>query len=295
MRLLAHVTYYDASVTAGVDSRTAAVKTSATWREFNFQAVVRMLNEMACAYEMFSHIDVVIDVNEGHSFLERLRRWRADACDGGRLHQHQQRLRGDVAASRVASLSVVAHQLKHPFLLAWAHREHVAANIEQYDWFLSAEGDTLVPARAMATQVALATQLYAQHDMLLGFTRVVNDSHGNSYYSDIVRPAARSAVVSFDGLGEFVTPTNTYAAVWAYPRSVMRDFIKSPEWRPAPKMPVRGMRERAAWGWRGHGHLVTLAHGDALRIYHLGKSGQYHVKQRGHNAWPVEKLVQSDR
>ena len=40
-RLLAHITYFDASVTAGVDSRTSAVKTSAAWRDFNFNAVVR--------------------------------------------------------------------------------------------------------------------------------------------------------------------------------------------------------------------------------------------------------------
>jgi hypothetical protein len=37
-RLLAHITYFDASVTAGVDSRTSAVKTSAAWRDFNFNA-----------------------------------------------------------------------------------------------------------------------------------------------------------------------------------------------------------------------------------------------------------------
>ena len=29
----------------------------------------------------------------------------------------------------------------------------------------------------------------------------------------------------------FVPPQSTYAAVWAYPRSVMRDFVKSPQWR----------------------------------------------------------------
>ena len=141
----------------------------------------------------------------------------------------------------------------------------------------------------MAAQVSLAPTLYEQHRMLLGFTRVVNDTLGRCFYSDIVKPAARSSVMALDGLGRFVTPTNTYAAVWAYPRNVMRAFVKSVDWQPALKM-VRGLRERAAWGWRS-GRIVTLVDDYALHIYHLGKSGKYHVKQRGHNAWPVEQLV----
>lgn len=308
LRLLAHVTYYDASVTAGVDSKTAAVKTSAAWREFNYHAVVRLLDEMECSYDAFSHVAAVVDVNEGHSFQERLQSWRGGACGGSGAGRGGDAGASSISASsaassspssssatasarpgRVRSVSVVAHKLTHPFRLAWAHREHMVASLESYDWFLSVEGDTLVPGRAMAAQVALAPRLYERHNMLLGFTRVVNDTLGNCFYSDIVKPAASSTIVALDGLGRFVTPTNTYAAVWAYPRDIMRAFVKSADWQPVLKT-VRGMRERAAWGWR-HGRIVTLVDESALRIYHLGKSGQYHVKQRGHNAWPVEKLV----
>ncbi len=301
LRLLAHITYFDASVTAGVDSRTAAVKTSAAWRVFNFNAVVRLLNEMECTYVAFSRVDAVIDVNEGHAYQEALRRWRASACAVSSAPPTPASAAGAVATVAAGSSSsafagfgrvavrVAAHKLAHPFRLAWVHREHMGAELERYDWFLSVEGDTLVPGRAMAAQVALALPLYEKHRLLLGFTRVVNDSAGNCFFSDIVRPAARTSIVALEGLGDFVTPTNTYAAVWAYPRSVMHAFVRSSDWQPELKT-VRGMRERAAWGWR-HGRIVTLVHDPALRIYHLGKSGPYHVKQRGHNAWPVDKLV----
>ena len=303
-RLLAHITYFDASVTAGVDSRTSAVKTSAAWRDFNFNAVVRLLDEMECAYDSFAMIEAVVDVNEGHAYQDRLRQWRASACPVAAAPATSTSAARALAAAdghassppsssrgRVA-VRVAAHTLAHPFRLAWAHREHMAAELEKFDWFLSVEGDTLVPGRAMAAQVALAPTLYAKHGLLLGFTRVVNDSAGNSFFSDIVRPAARSTILALDGLGDFVTPTNTYAAVWAYPRNVMRAFVKSSDWQPELNTKtIRGMRERAAWGWR-HGHIVTPVHGNALRIYHLGKSGAYHVKQRGHNVWPVDKLVE---
>ena len=95
--------------------------------------------------------------------------------------------------------------------------------------------------------------------------------------------------MALEGLGQFVSPTNTYAAVWAYPRDIMRGFVKSTDWMPVLKT-SRGMREKAAWGWR-QGKIVTLVDDASLRIYHLGKSGQYHARQRGHNSWPAEKLV----
>ena len=74
------------------------------------------------------------------------------------------------------AVRVAEHSLNHPFQLAWMHRKHMRTQLERYDWFLSVEGDTLVPACAMATQVAMAPLLWQQHSMLLGFVRVVNDT-----------------------------------------------------------------------------------------------------------------------
>jgi hypothetical protein len=280
MRLLAHVTYYDSNVTAGVSSRTSALKTSSSWRDFCFNAVVRTLSEMVDSYEMFRAVDVVVDVNEQNQYQQRLRAW---------ISNHTHRRHHLAEPSRRVRVMIAAHQLSHPFRLAWVHREHMATRLSQYDWFMSVEGDTLVPAVAMATQVAIAPPLYARHGLLLGFTRVVNDTSGRSFFSDIVKPAAKGDVVEFDGLGKFVTPTNTYAAVWAYPSAVMRPFTESEDWMPRLRS-TRGMRERAAWGWR-HGKIVTLVDSSTLRIYHVGKSGPFLVRERGHNSWPAEKLV----
>lgn len=282
MRLLAHVTYYDSNVTAGVSSRTSAVKTSAPWRDFSFGAVLRLLGEMTDSYEMFRVVDIVVDVNEHNEYQQRLHEW---------IDNHTHRRIRQVNAARRVRISVAAHKLSHPFRLAWVHREHMASRLAQYDWFMCVEGDTLVPAAAMAVQVSIAPLLYSRHGLLLGFTRVVNDTTGRSFYSDITKPAARGSVIQLDGLGTLVTPTNTYAAVWAYPSAVMKAFAASEDWMPLLRS-TRGMRERAAWGWR-HGKIVTLVGSSALRIYHVGKSGPFLVRERGHNSWPVEKLVAS--
>lgn len=164
-----------------------------------------------------------------------------------------------------------------------------------WQWFMLAEGDTFVPGLAMATQLVLASALYSRHELLLGFVRVSNDTQGRSFYSDITTPAPRSAVQTF-GRRRFVTPQNTYAASWAYPRVVMQDFMRSEDWTDGVKHKVEGMRERAAWGWRQQ-KIVTLVDDAALRIYHLGKSGIYLVRVRLHgrgalyNTLPVGKLV----
>jgi hypothetical protein len=275
LSLLAHVTYHDSNTTNPGSSQ--ALKLSAGWRDFCFAAIVRQLEEMEVAYTPFRRIDVVMDVNEGNAYIDRLKRWP---------------LARSPPASRI-TLRVDEHmrsKLNHPFRLAWMHRAHMAANAGAYDWFMCAEADTFVPARAMAAQVALAPLLYEQHKVLLGFVRLCNDTQGRSFYSDITKPVKRTTVRRLPIIGAVVVPQNTYAAVWAYPRNIMSAFVQSSEWEPA-QSPIRGLRERAAWGWRHHGDIVTLAESDALRIYHLGKSGPYLRAVRGHNTLPASRLV----
>ena len=116
--------------------------------------------------------------------------------------------------------------------------------------------------------------------------------HGRLAHATLARARAqdpRASVVALAGLGAFVPPQNTYAAVWAYPRSIMRGFVRSEDWQPTLHT-TRGMREKAAWGWR-HGRILTLADDPSLRIYHLGKSGPFLVRVRGHNTLPAAKMV----
>lgn len=272
LSLLAHVTYHDSNATkAG-----GAYKAGLAWRNYCFSAVLRLLEEMEAAYTPFKRIDVVVDTNEGNAYAEQLLSWQATRTS---------------SPSRV-TVQVAVHErrkLSHPFQLAWMHRESMTRLLEAYDWFMSVEADTLVPGLAMETQVALATTLYEQHGLVLGFVRLVNDSHGRSFYSDITKPVPRGLIVNLPGLGAFVTPQNSYAAVWAYPQPVMRAFMRSSDWLPKQQS-SRGMRERAAWGWR-HAKIVTLAQGNGLRIYHLGKSGMYLERVRGHNSLPASMLV----
>ena len=276
LSLLTHVTYYDSNKTQVTAGASTKLKSSSSWRDFSFDALVQMLEEMESAYSVFARIDVVIDVNEGNAYKDRVRDW-----------PH----RRSPPASRVR-VRIEEHpnsKLDHPFRLAWMHRGHMGTSVNEYDWFLSAEADTFVPARAMAAQVALAERLYKTHKALLGFVRLCNDSNGHSFYSDITKPVPRSKVIELSGLGHFVPPQNTYAAVWAYPQSVMRDFVRSEDWMPTLHT-TRAMREKAAWGWR-HGRILTLSDDPSLRIYHLGKSGPYLVRVRGHNTLPAARMI----
>ena len=288
MQALAHITFHDGNVSTTGGRPAGGSKASSSWRDFAFEAVRRSLAEMEDTYVAFRRVDVVVDVNEDNAYQERLARWERE-----------------VAAKRV-SLRVESHpksRLRHPFRLAWVHREHMSARVEQYDWFLLVEADTLIPGAAIAAQVALAPQLYQRHGLLLGFVRAVNDTKGNTLCSDITKPQKRSLVTALPGLGEFVTPQTTYAAAWAYPREVMRRFVASGDWTPTLRT-TRGMRERAAWGWRYGPRIVTSVGGlgagasggagRALLVYHLGKSGRFYERVRGHNSLPVHKIV-SDR
>jgi hypothetical protein len=284
IRLLAHLTYHDSN-SSNLGS-SPSLKTSAAWRRFCYSVVVKQLQEMEARYTPFSHIDVVVDANEGNGFVEDLRDWsRANA---NAEHAH--------GPARV-SVRVDVHKrqkLGHPFQLAWMHRAHMLKQLEEYDWFMSLEGDTFVPARAMLAQIRLAQPLYEQHHMLLGFVRLCNDTQNRSFYSDITKPASRSLAKVLPDLGiTIVPPQNTYAAVWAYPRMVMRAFAQSDDWHGgALARRVAGMRERAAWGWRHYtGRIVTLVDDPSLRIYHVGKSGPYLVRVRGHNTLPADRLV----
>ena len=275
LSLLAHITYYDSNRTQATAGASTSLKSSSGWRDFCFGAVVQMLEEMESSYP-FQRVDVVVDVNEGNAYQERLREWAR---------------RRSPSASRV-SVRVDEHaraKLDHPFRLAWMHRIHMGKSVDTYDWFLSAEADTLVPSAAMEAQVRLAEPLFKQHGAALGFVRLCNDTQGRSFYSDITKPVPRAKVVQLPGLGAFVPPQNSYAAVWAYPRSVMRAFMSSEDWQPTLRT-TRAMREKAAWGWR-HGRILTLAEDPSLRIYHLGKSGPYLVRVRGHNTLPAAQMI----
>ena len=92
-------------------------------------------------------------------------------------------------------------------------------------------------------------------------------------------------------MGITVVRADTYAAVWAYPRTICKPLCRAMTGQAEPS-PRRRHAERAAWGWRHYpGGIVTLINDPSLRIYHLGKSGPYLVRVRGHNTLPADRLV----
>ena len=238
-----------------------------------------MLEEMESSYTPFLRVDVVLDVNEGNAFQERLLHWPRSRMP---------------PASRV-TVRVDSHakaKMDHPFRLAWMHRAHMASKVDSYDWFLSAEADTFVPARAMLAQVALAEKLYERHNAILGFVRLCNDTSGRSFYSDITKPVPRSSVVGAEERGGGCAAGAGSEGGGAHSSHCGPPWgAVGREWT-TPQKYVKAMREKAAWGCRyGCGKILTLADDPSLRIYHLGKSGPYLVRVRGHNTLPAERMV----
>lgn len=277
--MLAHITFHNENRTSQIDF-------------VNYNAVLATLEEMETGYTAFRRIDVVIDSNPINAFVRQLRHWTAER-QAQRVH---------------VRVSVHSH-LPHPFLLAWAHREHMERAVRngRFDWYFYTEADVFVPSIAMRTQVDIAPELYARSELMLGFARVSNDSRGQQFYSDIRRSAVRMALLEVEGLGTFVHPQYTYAAAWAYPRAIMRDWLRNRTgWNyTAGKI----VRERAGWGWTMSHPLkpvtarnivlcVACHAGRAsytaasLLVVHVGKSGPFFIRARGHNTLPVDALVQ---
>jgi len=244
---------------------------------------VEALLAEAETYEAFDSVDVTLDLNSGNPHAARLRSWQPTAPNmtGGRVR---------------VRVRVAEHGgLSHPFRLTWAHRQPMQQGLlDGYDWFLYAEGDVLVPRRAMAAQLQLAARLHEATGKLLGFARMVSDRAGRSYFSD-VRGAAAAPPLRVPGLAPpFATLDTAYAGAWAYPASLMTKFVASADWMPQLRDTVRGpgLRERAAFGWRSSPSVTVVDEDCSLCVYHLGKSGDYYPGNvRGHNVLPMHALV----
>ncbi|KAL1503111.1 hypothetical protein AB1Y20_011174 [Prymnesium parvum] len=279
MRLLAHIAFFDAGSAPTAQSTAASgpgkKKVSTSSRNATFDALSLQLEEMEARYRMFDSILAVVDVNRENAFQQRLWDWTP---------------RARTPRTRLSVHVAVHHNLSHPFRTTWAHRAHVAACLEAYEWFLYCEADVLVPAVAMQSQLELALPLYQRRQKLLGFTRMVSNANGEIFFSDIRKPVQRDSIFQEPGLGSFGVPDNSYAAAWAYPRHIMRAFVRSNDWLPTLRA-TRGMRERAGNGWRSGGIVVRLDNVTALRIFHVGKSGVFYVRRRGFNSLPADQLL----
>lgn len=154
----------------------------------------------------------------------------------------------------------------------------------------------------MRSAMQLAEPLYQRTGRTLCFVRAANQtvwvrrrgSQGElrpmtrTFFADQRRLAPRSETFTLAGLGSFVPLVNTYAGSWAYPRSVMHDFMREPQWQ--QKADERDLRASAARGFSGCGARarsfgLPMSNWTAscavaatlpfdLRTYHMTHSGE---------------------
>ena len=160
--------------------------------------------------------------------------------------------------------------------------------LDDYNWFLYSEEDTFIPAAAMDEQLKWAEVLYAQQGRLLSFVRVANDTRGFLYFADLRSRVNYSTIFDFNG-ARFGAMSFTFAAAWAYPRTIMHDFVRSPEWTfagqaPAGRVFPLDIRASAARGFtmppnctRSCTVVPFPCYG--IRVMHLAHSGKWYVRE----------------
>ena len=105
-------------------------------------------------------------------------------------------------SSGSVNISYAVHgQLEHPFLLTWQHRVAMEAKLGDYDYFMYAEDDILIPRKAL-NRWRKESALLGKLDYLVGFIRVERDSNGKVLCTDQTRVARRRNLVR---VGESLT------------------------------------------------------------------------------------------
>ena len=176
------------------------------------------------AYSAFDRIAIVDHLNAGHPYASKLRELGASFTK--------------------ASLQIYEHNLtsEHGFNLTCKHRDDIAKRLDDFDWFMYVEDDTLVPDETVREHVRLFQPLLDTHQRLAAWTRLVTDLRGVTRLAEITVPAPRSHLTRLSSFGlalDSNSPTdhgqlvvNPYAASWLYPRRVMRErFVGSSAWK----------------------------------------------------------------
>jgi hypothetical protein len=151
----------------------------------------------------------------------------------------------------------------------------MAARLAEYDWFLYTEDDCIIPLATVTQHMRLAENLY-QSGHVIGAARMVTNDTGSIFYQDISLPASRSKIFTVAST-QLIRPTQTYAACWLYPRTIMRDFASSAEWNP-PEVVDKFVRVKMAAGFRRSSRVLVVGDDGKLMnsfVFHLGYSGKY--------------------
>jgi hypothetical protein len=202
-----------------------------------------------------------------------------------------------------SELRIVEHTgLAHGYMLSTVHRANMEAHLKDFDYFMYAEDDVLVPPAAFEYIHKHWRSLYDLKEIPC-FMRAVVDAKGAVRFSDTTKPLPLSVIftpVAAVGGGKkktycangfscrgrelYVSPRTPFAAAWLYPRELMQDLVRTKTWSDLAPLPERlkdgGIRVDMGRGFSKHDNFAVLvdrngAHPSTL-VWHLGSSGPLH-------------------
>jgi len=250
---------------------------SPTWEAIRY----RLLKETIIAVDKFGvQATIVIDTNDM-------------ACKDPIINS--------VGILKHTQLKVVEHNdLIHGYMLSTVHRKNMLKHLHDYDYFMYAEDDELVPPQAFHYIHTHWNALYNNPSKryIPTFMRVVADKEGTVRFSD--NTAMHSRLMTFSVAEEkYVRPRNSFAAAWVYPREMMQDLVKTKTWSNLQPLQTRlqdgGIRVDMGRGFSKDDNFAVPVDSNgpliSTYVWHLGSSGILHCfSDTGHNTLLPEQF-----
>lgn len=164
---------------------------------------------------------------------------------------------------------LVYDNLDHPFHLTWVHRDHMAARLNEYDFFMYVEDDIYIPWKAVVEWHRNTLRL-RESGFLCGFLRIEKTPVRQ-------RPVASDFVCSEHyemidvGGKKYINPSYPYSACWLYSQRQMLEFVDTAAWT-TDFSSLDYIREKAAVGMthmnvpEGYKNRIVLPLNDKLKI-----------------------------
>ena len=190
---------------------------------YNYERLkyLKTVIDTICGYE-FCKISVVIDTNSEEFKLSDV------AITGSHVH------------CRVE----IHERLEHPYLLTWAHRDHIEVNADEYDYYMYIEDDIAVSWDSLNAWRDDQSLLHPL-GLLRGFVRTETRKDGALVASDYESRQSLKKVIRIENK-RFLHTGYPYQAFWIYSKNQLDSFINSRCWR--EKVSQWGIRENAAAG-----------------------------------------------
>ena len=274
MKLLSHISYYSSNKREDERSNFNKIfnisKGSYEWQEHIFKGVLNVICELN-KYDFFDEIDIIIDANEENEWCDKLLLKTSDLKKVN------------------VEIKKYSFDEEHPFQLTFKHREDMLNKINDYDWFMYTEDDTIIPYVSMKNHFEKCEKLYMKKKLISCFNRLVYNEKQEFFHSDNIKEV-RSPLFIDEEIGYIAIPYQSYCACWCYPKMIMKDFIESDLWKKAGKNHngPGGVRVDSAYGYLPKKQVIILDDNQKNSVawcVHLGLSGKYYftVKENKFN------------